>query len=88
MNLNNPEARAAAERAYWEAVKDCLVEFHEFNVHDAENAVYGYQKEVVSQMSSPLLIFHEEPFYLANEIADKELPLAPYREKYRKIVQG
>jgi len=88
MNLNNPEARAAAERAYWEAVKDCLVLFHDFKVQAADEAIHGYQKEVVSQMSFPLLIYHEEPFYLANEIADKELPLAPYREKYRKIVQG
>jgi len=72
--------------SYWETVKACLMEFHRFLEPQADSAVVLYEKDVVLRLSNPMLIYHEEPFYLANEIADEEIPLEKYRTEYDSVV--
>jgi hypothetical protein len=55
MNLTNPEALAAAESAYWAAVTECLLQFHKYAAPDAQEAIFGYKKGVMSRMAQPYL---------------------------------
>jgi hypothetical protein len=83
----NSEAEIGRRGAFWQAVSSCLIQFHRFDEKQANEAVDTYQRSVVSKMTSPRLIFHEEPFYLACDISEEELPLAKFREAYDHLLQ-
>jgi hypothetical protein len=39
-------------------------------------------------MKDPQLIYHEEPFYLACDIADIDLELGPVRDEYDSLLEA
>jgi hypothetical protein len=38
-------------------------------------------------MRDPKLIYHEEPFQLACDIVDLDLPLEKYRDEYEEVLK-
>lgn len=82
------------KHAFWAIVTDCLQAFHNFGRDEAVLRVAGYRESIESPPLEQLppagydadLIFHEEPFYLASDLAGAELELAEYRNEYERIV--
>ncbi|HEY0021374.1 MAG TPA: hypothetical protein VGB24_00630 [Longimicrobium sp.] len=82
------------KHAFWAIVTDCLQAFHNFERDEAVLRVAGYRESIENPPLEQLppagydadLIFHEEPFYLASDLAGEELELAEYRNEYERIV--
>lgn len=82
------------KHAFWATVTDCLEAFHGFGRDEALLTVARYRESVENPPLDQLppagydadLIFHEEPFYLASDLAGRELDLARNREAYERIV--
>ena len=74
-------------KSYWSAVCECLVQFHHQSPQEAKAAVEQYQQDILVAMSDPSLVYHEEPFHLANEIADEDIALSGHREAYSRVLQ-
>jgi hypothetical protein len=82
------------KHAFWAIVTDCLQEFHHFERDEAVLRVAGYRESIENPPLEQLppagydadLIFHEEPFYLASDLAGEELELSEYRNDYERIV--
>ena len=78
-----------AKEAFWKAVEACLVQFHHFQSPDAKQAIKHFQKKL-KDASPPLggeMVYHEEPFYLACDLAGQQLDLASHRESYDKVLE-
>jgi hypothetical protein len=78
---------------YWAVVEDCLVQFHGFKRSDAAAKVTSLQKRL-AQISTEIMlsdfddmIYHEEPWYIACNLADKDMPLKPHRTEYEAILK-
>jgi hypothetical protein len=77
---------------FWDVVKECLVEFHKFNHADAHSKAMDLRHRLresdrPKDMVYPShLVYHEEPFYIACNLADRKLELEDYGEKYRTIL--
>ncbi|HEX8317571.1 hypothetical protein [Longimicrobium sp.] len=69
------------KHAFWAIVTDCLQAFHDFERDEAVLRVAGYRESIENPPLEQLppagydadLIFHEEPFYLASDLAGEEL---------------
>ena len=82
-----------ARNAYWEVVEDCLVEFHK---RPRAKAVAETQ-DLRRQLEPPPkgidgdVIYHDEPFYVACDIAglhdtkEQDRLLQSYSQKYESI---
>lgn len=68
---------------FWNVVVDCLVKFHNWKTEQSKTEVHKYQE----QLKSNILIYHEEPFSIACEIADKKLDIATYTSRYEQILK-
>jgi hypothetical protein len=79
--------------SFWAAVEDCLVEFHELERDTAAEKVTGLWRRIPKaegaggeEPSFDDMIYHAEPWYIACNLADKELPLARYRLAYKTLL--
>ena len=95
-NLHMVRARLAAK--YWAAVEDCLVKFHCLQRCDAASTVMSFQKRLADiplfqADSGPMttdfddMIYHAEPWYIACNLADKEIPLEQHWSAYEDILR-
>jgi hypothetical protein len=74
--------------AFWGAVEDCLVEFHNLSrdVAHEKSATFRECIEALPRRTTEDIIYHEEPFYLACDLAGQRFELDPYRERYYQIL--
>lgn len=83
-----PEVMEQLKDGFWEAVLDCLVEFHHMPRTDAAPRVCESRAMLDWGAASPFvpdIIYHDEPFNIANSIAQRELDIEDYREAYFRI---
>ena len=93
------EPKLAAE--FWAAVEDCLVQFHCLSRPDAAQKVTGLWRRLANltpasnikvggqqiQQTFDDMIYHAEPWYLACNLADQQVPLEPNRTAYEQILK-
>lgn len=75
--------------AFWEAVADCLVQFHGFSRADAQERARCHRADlerVLGNRFEPGLVYNDEPFYIAGRLAGRELELHPFRREYDAIL--
>lgn len=61
----------AARNAFWEVVEECLVEFHQLPRQDAMIKALEFRRKVESPPPDidGDIVYHEEPFYVACQLA-------------------
>jgi hypothetical protein len=74
-------------KRYWNAVVLGLVRFHAFSPDKASLAVKHLRTDLYRVMKDPALIYHEEPFQLACDITDHDLPLEKYLDHYDEVLK-
>jgi hypothetical protein len=76
--------------AFWGAVEDCLVEFHGLSRHDAKKKSKDLRKRIESPPKgiSSNILYHDEPFDVACDIAGTPLNLSQYRQQYEGILSN
>ena len=74
-------------KPYWDSVRDSLAAFHAYSSEQADAAVTKYLQDILDVMTDPSLLYHDEPFYLANDIANLEIPLSKHRSAYNAILR-
>lgn len=77
--------------AFWDIVADCLERFHAYEPSVARIAALDLRDVVESPRHPPEsyegdLFYHGEPFYVACDIAGRQLDLPVYRAEYDCIV--
>lgn len=84
------------KEAYWAIVTDCLERFHNFSRWEALSA----SRELRDVIESPRyedapppgysseLFYHGEPFYVACDLARRELDLDEYRAEYNRLTRS
>jgi hypothetical protein len=83
-----------AKDAFWSVVQDCLVEFHKMDPSRAQTAAMGLRARIESPPGgiNGDMIYHEEPFYVACDLAgmhdtsSKDRLLSKNRSKYDSIL--
>jgi len=67
----------AYKDGYWSIVEDCLVAIHGLNRSDARKKGASLRKKMerTNKGVTDDLFYHNEPFYVACDIADHELPV-------------
>ncbi len=83
----------AAKAAYWGTVEDCLVSFHQLTKQSAHGMTNAFRKKIESPPPgiSGDVIYHDEPFYIACDIAgkyeiqDQEILLKRHHPDYEVI---
>lgn len=84
-----PEVMGQLKDGFWEAVADCLVEFH--GMPRAEAAPKARELRALldwgpASPSYPDIIYHDEPFYIANRAMQRELQIDDFHEAYYHIL--
>ena len=75
--------------AFWEAVVDCLVQFHGFSTGEARARARCRRAEferVLGDRFEPGIIYHDEPFYVAERLAGRDLDLRSHCSEYDAIL--
>jgi hypothetical protein len=84
------DSRLAA--SFWSAVKDCLVTFHQFAPGDAAEKVSQFWLSLSSappparETGFEDMVYHSEPWYIACNLAESDLPLLPNLQAYHEIL--
>jgi len=71
---------------FWSVVQWSLQEFHNYAPRVAGATVRDYEKKIRLSMHDPTLVYHDEPFYVANALAGQEITLSDNREKYADLM--
>lgn len=73
---------ASVAASFWAAIEDCLLEFHHLGRGDAAEKVTGLWRRLSKCSSHPSdtpsfedMIYHAEPWYIACNLAEKDVPL-------------
>ena len=84
---------ATQAAAFWGAVEDCLVSFHNLQREAAAGKVTslwrrlrepdGYQ----GATSYADMIYHEEPWYIACNLAGSDVSIQEHQSSYEKILK-
>lgn len=86
------EASMAMEQlknGFWQAVVDCLEQFHGFSCTEARARTFDLRSAIEGGPQSgfePDLIYHNEPFHLACDLASHELDLTLHMANYQRIL--
>lgn len=78
-----------SKQSFWTTVEDCLVSFHHIERLKAREMVDGLQARI-STLPEDLnkdIIYHDEPFYVANGLVGKAVPLAGHKRAYDAIMR-
>jgi len=84
------DSRLAA--SFWSAVKDCLVTFHQFAPGDAAEKVSQFWLRLSSapppaaETGFEDMVYHSEPWYVACNLAESDLPLLENLQAYHAIL--
>src|SRR5437762_4076382 len=79
---------ASVKECFWRIIEKCLVEFHKLTKESARIALLDLYRDSLSNSSSELerdLIYHEDPFELANDMSGKHLSRSEYAGRYKDL---
>jgi hypothetical protein len=83
------------QATFWGAVEDCLVLFHGFTADDAFVAVNGLKERLrseawldASEPTAETMIYHAEPWYLACDLAKRDLDVTEHLALYQSVLAG
>lgn len=96
-----PTVTPALAGLYWTVVEDCLVKFHSFSREDAVKRVRDYLNRLATHLASlpwnavnseeqhkyDDMIYHEEPWYVACNLAQTQIPIESYVAAYHEILR-
>ena len=76
---------------YWDVVVECLVKFHHFDQEKAHRKVTELRKGLLEapeylRKDVSNLVYHQEAFYLACDLAENEINLAEYKQEYGQML--
>ncbi len=88
LTTNWDQITRGAKEAFWSVVKDCLVQFHDLEIHAAEKKARTLRQKVEGTAEDHYLdiFYHAEPFDVACDIAEHQLDLSEYYPKYKKLL--
>ena len=69
-----PSDKGFEKESFWHAVELCLEEFHAYPRDMASRRIYDYRRTLEKLTPEGLLVYHDEPFYLACDLAGEQLP--------------
>jgi hypothetical protein len=80
--------QSQSKDAFWGVVRDCLTTFHQKDPMDADKLCVDLRLQVESPPAgmSDEMIYHDEPFDVACDLANNPLELAIYRAPYDAIL--
>lgn len=85
--------QASIASHFWTAVEDCLVEFHNFERGRAAETVTTLWRQLpkgpggkCDEPSFEDIIYHAEPWYIACNLAQRDLPLNQFKTQYRELM--
>ena len=81
---------STSKESFWTTVEDCLVSFHDVERTKAREMVDGLQARI-SSLPEDLnkdIIYHEEPFYVANNLTGKAVLLTEHKCAYDAIMRN
>ncbi len=79
---------AEAKAAFWDLVAACLEHFHGFSEHEAHRRAAHTRRRIESLGSSGTIVYHAEPFHLAEDIAGKQIPLqGDIAQRYDELIE-
>lgn len=80
---------AQAQDAFWGSVEDCLMDFHNLSRLDAQKRVNDLRSRIAQPLSGLAgeILYHDEPFDVACDLAGKRLSLPQHRGQYEGILQ-
>lgn len=89
MTMPSVKLDPRAKDSFWQVVADCLMEFHLLDPGSAQAETIALRQRIEQ---SPLgicgdVIYHDEPFDVACDIAGKKLDLARHRHRYDLILR-
>ena len=61
--------------AFWTAVELCLVTFHAYSPQKASLLSSNYRGVLEKRSGSAALVYHDDPFYVACDLAGREVEL-------------
>jgi hypothetical protein len=80
--------------AYWEIVVDCLERFHGYSRSAAWEAASNLRSDLSSLPTGETLppydvelFYNEEPYYMACDIAGRDLPPGVHDREYQAVVR-
>jgi hypothetical protein len=75
--------------SYWRVVEDCLVELFGLPRNDAQNDVSEYRARLNSLPPDvdQDIVYHDEPFNVASDLADRKLSWELHQEQYHRILE-
>ena len=83
--------QAGVASNFWATVEDCLVQFHHLEREAAAEKVTALWRRLPkSEGTDPSfddMIYHAEPWYIACNLAGKELPLPQYHSEYEGLLK-
>ena len=73
---------------FWHSIIECLVQFHNYPIQNALEQVYEYYLKLRLRLTKKdfELVYHEEPFSVACEIAQKNIDITNHLENYEQIL--
>jgi len=87
--------QAAIASNFWAAVEDCLVTFHHCERKAAAEKVTALRRRLPKDSSAECeelsiedMIYHSEPWYIACNLAQKELSISQYQVAYESILKA
>lgn len=72
-----------AKQAFWGVVEECLWAFNGFDRARAENVMATYREAV--EKDGDEIIYHDDPFAVACDLADASLDVRTYWTAYTEI---
>jgi hypothetical protein len=83
---------AAVAPHFWAAVEDCLVTFHQLKPCEAAEKVTNLWRRLPTALddSNPAfsdMIYHAEPWQIACNLANQDLPIAEYQPAYQALLE-
>ena len=86
--------QASAASHFWAAVEDCLVDFHGFKRDTAAEKVTTLWRQLPTGSDANCdlpsfadMIYHAEPWYIACNLAGRDLPLAHHQVEYGNVLR-
>jgi hypothetical protein len=74
--------------AYWAIVKECLIRFYDLDQREADARVAALQRDMEDAPADidTDVVYTNEAFHLAGELAERELSIRPYWDEYLAIM--
>jgi hypothetical protein len=83
-----PQLSVALQRQYWDVVQDCLVSLHGWSPEQAKRATADLYERVYALPDplSLLMLYHDEPLHVADDMAGQRLDDDEHYAEYQQIL--